>query len=126
MALELKDLDGKYRVTTISDYQGPVPMQSDGVTEVKNGQTDRIDMAGCRWTTRLTVLNDGEVRFESTVDPRDAVTEFLLTNVSGELTHKPVTYTTTMKVARKGDKIRLSGNIQHGKMLTMLTMTKID
>ena len=64
--------------------------------------------------------------FESTADPENAVPEFLLTNTRGELTHSPVTYTTTMKVTRKGDKIRLSGNIQHGSILTMITMTKVD
>ena len=126
MALELKDLDGKYQVTTISDYHGPVPMKSDGVTEIKGGQTHRIDAAGCKWTTKLTILSENEVKFESTADPKDAAKDFLLTKENGELTHDPVTYTSVLKVARKDSKIRLSGNIHHGKILTVITMTKID
>lgn len=126
MTLNLKDLDGKYRVTTISDYKGPVPMKGDGITEIKDGQTERIDAAGCKWSTRLTVLNDDEVRFESTADPKDAAADFLLTTESGVLTNDPVTYTTTLKVARKDNKIRLSGNIQHGKILTVITLAKIE
>ncbi|MBI3442050.1 MAG: hypothetical protein HY052_09680 [Proteobacteria bacterium] len=126
MALELKDLDGQYRVTTVSDYHGPIPMKSDGITEIKNGRTQRVDQAGCQWSTCLTVLNDSEVRFESTADPGNAAADFLLTDEGGRLTHEPVTYTTTLKVARKEGKIRLSGNIQHGKILTVITMTKID
>ena len=126
MALTIDDLNGKYRVTTLSDYKGAVPMRSDGLTEVKDGKTFRTDAAGCKWTTVLTVLNDGEVKFESTADPSDCATDFLLTDIRGNLTHDPVTYTTILKVSRKGDKIRLSGNIEHGKISTVITMTMVD
>lgn len=124
MTLTLKDLDGQYRVTTVSDYNGPVPMQSDGVTEIKNGETDRVDKAGCKWHTKLTVLNDDEVQFESIADPSEASADFCLTKPNGELTRDPVTYTTVMKVARKGDKIRLSGQIENGRVTTVITMMK--
>lgn len=125
MPLTLQDLDGQYRVTTVSDYQGPVPMQSDGVTEIKNGETDRVDKAGCKWHTKISVISDDEVKFESTADPTDAAPDFCLTKENGELTRDPVTYTTIMKVARKGDKIRLSGQIENGRVTTVITMTKV-
>lgn len=124
MPLTLQDLDGQYRVTTVSDYTGPVPMQSDGITEIKNGETDRVDKAGCKWHTKLTILSDDEVQFESTADPSDAAPDFCLTKQSGELTRDPVTYTSIMKIARKGDKIRLSGQIENGKIITVITMMK--
>lgn len=124
MTLTLKDLDGQYRVTTISDYHGPVPMQSDGITAIKDGETNRVDKAGCKWNTKITVLSDDEVKFESTADPSEAAPDFCLTRENGELTRDPVTYTTIMKVARKGDKIRLSGQIQHGSVTTVITMMK--
>ena len=126
MTLSLKDLDGKYRVTTVSDYSGPVPMKSDGMTEVKGGKTSRTDAAGCRWTTTFTVLSDAEVKFESVADPVEAAPDFLLTDEKGNLTHSPVTYATVLKVSRQGSKIRLSGTIQHGKISTVITMTKAD
>lgn len=125
MALQIKDLDGKYRVTSISDYKGPVPMQSDGETVIQNGETNRVDAAGCKWHTKIVIISDDEVRFDSTADPTDAKPDFCLTRENGELTRDPVTYSTTMKVARKGDKIRLSGQIQHGHVITVITMTKI-
>lgn len=125
MALELKDLDGQYRVTTVSDYKGVVPMQSDGVTEIKNGETNRIDKAGCKWHTQLKILNDSEVEFISTADPTDAAPDFCLTKASGELTRDPVVYRSVMKVARKEDKIRISGQIESGKTVTVITMMKI-
>ncbi len=124
MTMDIKELDGKYRVSTVSDYHGPVPMKSDGVTEIKDGKTHRIDAAGCKWTSTFTFLNEDEVQFESTADPSEASSDFLLTNARGELTEDPVTYTTTLKVTRKGDKIRLSGNIQNGNTLTVITMTR--
>jgi hypothetical protein len=122
--LTLKDLDGEYRVTTVSDYNGPVPMQSDGVTVIQNGETNRVDKAGCRWNTQISILSDEEVKFESTADPTEAAPDFCLTRENGEPTRDPVTYTTIMKVARKGDKIRLSGQIQHGHVTTVITMLK--
>ncbi len=125
MSLTLQDLDGQYRVTTISDYTGPIPMQSDGITEILNGETDRTDAAGCKWHTKLSILNDNEVQFESTADPTDAKPDFCLTKPNGELTRDPLTYTTTLKVARKDDKIRLSGQIENGRVITVITMTKI-
>jgi hypothetical protein len=125
MTLTLKDLDGKYRVTTVSDYQGPVPMKSDGVTEVKNGKTERKDAAGVRWSTSFEVLSDSEVKLTSTADPSNAKEDFLLTKESGELTHEEVTYATILKASRKGDEIRLSGTIKHGDVSTIITMTKI-
>lgn len=125
MPLTLEELDGDYRVITISDYTGPIPMQSDGITTIHQGETSRTDSAGCKWHTKISVLSDNELRFESTADPSDAKPDFCLTNERGELTRDPVTYFTVMKVARKGDKLRLSGQIQHGKIVTMITMTKI-
>ncbi len=126
MALTLEDLDGQYRVTTISDYHGPVPMKSDGITEIRGGKTHRRDEAGVEWTTQLSVLNDQEVQLTSTADPRGARQDFLLTKENGELTNNPVTYTAVLKVARKDNKIRLSGAITHGNISTVITMAKID
>ncbi len=123
--MDIKELDGTYRVTTISDYDGPVPMQSDGQTVVKDGMTSRIDKARVKWTTKITPLSDTEVLFESLADPTDAAPDFCLSLPNGNLTRDPVTYTTRLAVSRKGDKIRLSGQIEHGKIKTILTMTKI-
>ena len=125
MTLTIEDLDGKYRVTTVSDYSGPAPMKSDGFTEVSNGQTRRTDANSVQWTTQLTVISDHEVKLTSTADPKDAKKHFLLTGENGQLTNDPVVYTALLKVARKGDDLRLSGTIQHGKTSTVITMTKI-
>lgn len=126
MVLTLEDLNGKYRVTTLSDYQGPVPMKSDGTTEVVNGRTHRTDAAGVQWTTEFAVLSDTEVRLTSTADPVKANQDFLLTNEKGDLTQEAVVYTAVLKAMRKNDKVCLSGNIQHGKISTLITMIKID
>lgn len=125
MALTLKDLDGQYRVTTVSDYTGPVPMQSDGLTEILNGETNRVDKVGCKWNTKLVILSEDEVEFISTVDPTDAADDFCLTTPTGELTRDIVTYRAVMKVARKDDKIRISGQIDDGRVKTVITMMKV-
>jgi hypothetical protein len=125
MPLMQKDLDGRYRITTVTDYKGPIPMQSDGETDIVDGRTDRIDKKGCRWTTTLTVLSDSEVKFESVADPLEADDDFLLIGPSGAPTREPVEYSAVLKVAQKDGRMRLSGQIEHGKILTVITMIKL-
>ena len=72
----------------------------------------------------MRYLNENEVEFVSVADPSDAVTDFLLTDEGGNLTRDPVTYKTVLKVDRKGDKVRLSGQINHGATTTVITMIK--
>ena len=117
-------LDGKYNVTSTTDYQGPLEKKSDGVTEIRDGQTRRYDRANCLWTSTFNVLSDHEVEMVSVADPSDADIDFLLTAPDGSPTRNPVTYTSILKMARKDDKIQLSGQIEYGGTLTFLTMRK--
>ncbi len=118
-------LDGTYRVTSTTSYQGPLEKRSDGETEIKNSQTERYDAANCKWTSTFTVLSNTEVRMVSVADPSEAVTDFLLTAPDGSPTRKPVTYESVLKLARKGDKIQMSGQIAYGKDIVLLTMRKV-
>lgn len=117
-------LDGKYNVTSTTDYQGPLEKKSDGVTEIRDGQTCRYDRANCLWTSTFNILSDNEVEMVSVADPSDADIDFLLTAPDGSPTRNPVTYRSILKMARKDDKIQLSGQIEYGGTLTFLTMRK--
>lgn len=117
-------LDGKYLVTSTTDYKGPLAKQSDGETEIRDGQTRRYDRANCLWTSTFIILNDHEVEMVSVADPSGADVGFLLVAPDGTPTSKPVTYKTILKLARKDDRIQMSGQIQYGKDLTFLTMRK--
>jgi len=119
-------LDGKYRISSTTSYQGPLEKRSDGETEIQNSQTERYDAARCKWTSTFTILNEGEVKMVSVADPSEAVVDFLLTAPDGSPTRKPVTYETILKLARKGDKIQMSGQIDYGKDVIFLTMRKMD
>lgn len=119
------ELDGKYQVTTTSNYKGPLEKKSDGMTEIKDGQTERFDKANCKWTSTFTVLNENEVEMTSVADPAEADIDFLLTAPDGSPTRDPVTYKTVLKLARKEDKIQMSGQIHFGNDITFLTMRKI-
>lgn len=117
-------LDGKYNVTSTTDYKGPLEKQSDGQTEIRGGQTRRYDRANCLWTSTFNVLSDTEVEMVSVADPAEATIDFLLTAPDGSPTRDAVTYTSILKMARKEDKIQLSGQIEYGGTLTFLTMRK--
>lgn len=119
------DLDGTYRITTISNYDGPVEKKSDGTTEIKDGRTHRVDEAGCVWTSELIPISENQVKFVSTADPTNANPDFCLTAENGQLTRDPVTYSTVLDMARMGEKIKLSGQIEHGAMTTIITMIKM-
>lgn len=117
-------LDGIYNVTSTTDYQGPLEKKSDGVTEIRDGQTRRYDRANCLWTSRFNILSETEVEMVSVADPSESDIDFLLTAPNGSPTRNPVTYISVLKMARKDDKIQLSGQIQYGGTLTFLTMRK--
>lgn len=120
------DLDGVYSVNTISDYEGPLQKKSDGQTEIKDGKTHRIDAAGCEWNSTFEWMNADktEVQMTSVADPLNADPDFLLTRPDGSPTSDPVTYTTVLKVMRKGDKVQMTGTINYGSETVILTMRK--
>ncbi|MCD8497495.1 MAG: hypothetical protein LRZ85_05085 [Alphaproteobacteria bacterium] len=120
-------LDGRYRVTTTTSYQGPLEKKSDGETEIRDGRTHRFDAANCEWTSTFEIVSETEVKMTSVADPSNADIEFLLTAPDGSPTRNPVTYEATLKLARKdGDKIQMSGQIHYGHDIVFLTMRKIS
>ncbi len=120
------ELDGTYQVSSMTDYKGPLQKKSDGITEIRDGKTNRHDDANCKWTSTFTILNDTEVEMVSIADPADADADFLLTRPDGAPTRDPVTYTAKLKLARKDDKIQMSGQIDYGNDIVFLTMRKIS
>lgn len=120
------DLDGKYQVTTTTNYQGPLEKRSDGTTEIVNGQTNRRDAANCLWTSTFTVLNENEVEMVSVADPREAARDFALMRPDGSPTREPVEYRTRLKYARKGDRIQISGTITYGNEVVFITMRRLE
>ena len=118
------ELDGIYQVTSSTSYNGPLVKKSDGVTEIKNGQTSRRDAANCLWTSTFTILNDAEVEMISVADPSEADSDFSLTKPDGTPTREPVTYKAILKLARQGERIQLSGQVEYDNNITFLTMRK--
>ncbi|MCK5285099.1 MAG: hypothetical protein KAJ86_05890 [Alphaproteobacteria bacterium] len=119
-------LDGKYRITSTNSRYGDIEKRSDGETEIRKSQTERFDEANCKWTSTFTIINDNEVKMISIADPSNAAIDFLLTAPDGSPSQKSVTYEATLKLARKGDKIQMSGQIHYGNDVVFLTMRKYD
>lgn len=118
------ELDGVYRITSTTNYQGPLEKRSDGETTIRNGQTERTDNAGCLWTSTFTVIDDNTVEMESVADPENAHIDFLLRRPDGSPTRDKVTYRSRLKLARKEDKIQMSGQIEYGDEIVFLTLRK--
>lgn len=118
-------LDGIYQITTTSSYQGPLKKQSDGQTVIQNSQTERIDNAGCKWTSSFEIINNSEVRMTSIADPSNAAQDFALTRPDGSPTRDVVTYVSILKFQQKEERIQMSGQIEYGDEIVFLTMRKI-
>jgi len=116
------ELDGTYLITTTTSYKGPLEKRSDGETIISNGQTSRVDDANCQWTSTFEIISDQEVKMTSIADPSNADIDFLLTSPDGAPTRDSVTYETTLKLARKGERIQMSGQINYGNDVVFLTM----
>ena len=123
--MEPVNLDGRYQVTSTSSYEGPLERRSDGMTEIRGGKTSRMDGNSVIWTSTFNILSDTEVEMISVADPSRAKGDFALIRPDGSPTREPVTYRTVMKLARKSDKIQMSGRIEYGDEVTLLTMRKI-
>lgn len=121
----MNDLDGRYRITSTTNYKGPIERKSDGETEIRDGQTSRIDESGIQWTSRFKVLSEAEVEMISTADPHDAKANAALLRPDGSPTLEPVSYHAILKLSRKGDKIQMSGQIHYGDEVVFLTLRKI-
>lgn len=117
-------LDGLYRITSTTNYQGPLEKRSDGETVIRNGQTERIDDAGCKWTSTFSIIDDNTVEMISVADPENAHIDFLLRRPDGTPTREKVTYRSRLKLARKDDKIQMSGQIEYGDEIVLLTLRK--
>ena len=120
-----QELDGTYQVSSTTSYNGPLAKKSDGITEIKNGQTERRDDANCLWTSSFTILSDNEVEMISIADPSQADSDFSLTRPDGTPTREAVTYKASLKLSRKGDKIQMSGEVDYDNDVTFLTMRKV-
>lgn len=121
----MTDLDGTYQVTSTTNYHGGLEKKSDGITEIKNGQTHRRDAANCLWTSTFRLISETEVEMISIADPRDAHIDFALKKPDGSPTRDPVEYRTLLKYGRKGDKIQMSGRIDYGSETVLLTMRSV-
>ena len=119
-------LDGSYRITTTHSVGKDADKRSDGETRIENSQTERMDHAWCKWTSRFQVIDDSTVRMTSVADPSQAAADFMLTKPDGTPTRDPVTYIADLKLARKGDsEIQMSGQIEYGGDVIILTMRRI-
>lgn len=120
------DLDGTYTVTSLTDYRGPLQKQSDGVTEIKDGKTFRVDEAGCEWRSTFEWISDTQVKMTSVADPKNARKDFLLVGQDGAPTIEPQTYESTLTVKRLGEKVQMTGTISYGKETVFLTLRKMQ
>ena len=118
------ELDGVYQVSSTSNYDGPLVKRSDGVTEIRNGQTSRRDGNNVLWTSRFNIISESEVEMVSVADPGEARADFALLKHDGTPSRAVTTYTARLRLARKDDKIQLSGEIEYGDEIILLTMRR--
>ena len=123
--MSLENLDGEYKIESKSSYKGPFQLNSDGVTEIRNGLTHRKDKKGCTWESYFRAISDNEVEIESTVDPSTAPEDVMLYDTNGKATRDTITYKSILKAKIVDDKIVISGTIQNGNETTEITMTQI-
>lgn len=122
MTIKMEDLDGTYDVTSETSYGGPFHVNGDGVTTVKNGLTYRKDKNGCIWESSFSVVDEGQVQLESTVDPSHVEGGMHIVDAQGNPTSGMVTYKSVLNAKKIDGKIIMSGEIQHGANTTRLTM----
>lgn len=124
--MSTNELDGTYQVSTVSNYDGPLERKSDGTTVISEGKTERWDDNNVLWTSTFEIMNNKEVKMTSVADPGKARPDFALTRPNGTPTREPVTYESILRLARKDDRIQMSGQIEYGNEIIFLTMRSIN
>jgi hypothetical protein len=125
MTITIADLDGKYEVKSKNANGDPYTVDGDGTTEIRNGLTFRKDKNGLIWESAFTVLNDRQVKMESTVDPSHASNTVYLRDDKGNPTSAMLTFRTILEATHVDGRLTLSGVVEHGPEKTYLTLTKI-
>jgi len=118
------NLDGTYQISTVTNYDGPLERKSDGVTEIRDGKTERIDENNVKWSSEFTIMNNKQVKMTSIADPSNATAEFALNRPDGSPTREPVHYESILRYARKDDKVQMSGQIEYGNEIIFITLRK--
>ena len=132
MQLTLDTLDGKYSVHSHAPGNDDAPgadgviVNGDGETVIQNGLTFRKDANGFIWESSFTILNDHQVKMESTVDPSHGDSAAFVVDAKGNLTKSMVTYSTVLDASFENGALTLRGEITHSGGITALTMTKIS
>lgn len=125
MAITMEELDGKYDVRSETSDGGPYILNGDGTTEIKNGLTYRKDKNGFIWESAFRIEGD-KVHMESTIDPSHATgPDSFIKDEKGNPTKGMMTYKSVMEVTRVNGRLVLSGDVNHGPVVTRLILTKI-
>lgn len=125
MAISVLDIDGFYKVESVTDKETGFTPKGDGVTEIKNGLTFRKDENGCIWESLFTVAGDDLVQLETTVDPSHTQPGYYISDENGEPTKGIVIYKSMLDLAEKDGRVIMSGEVNHGKVKTQLTFTRL-
>ncbi len=121
----MKTLDGKYVIVTQSRHTGPHQKQSDGFTVIKDGRTDRLDAAGCEWTSHFEWIDDTHVKMTSTIDPRFAADAFTLMGPDGLPSTEAQSYETVLTATIQDGLLTLRGVVGHGPEKVTLTLRQV-
>ncbi len=125
MDISVLDIDGFYKVESVTDGETAFSPKGDGVTEIKNGLTFRKDQNGCIWESLFTVAGDDAVQLETTVDPSHTPPGYYISDENGNPTKSIVVYKSMLDLAEQDGRIVMSGTIKHGKITTKLTFTRL-
>jgi hypothetical protein len=125
MGLTLNDIDGKYLVKSETGSGGTFTVNEDDVTEIRDGLTYRKDKKGLIWESSFSLVEDNQVRLESTVDPSHADNAIYLADEKGNPTNSMMSYNTLLDVKTVDGKIVMSGTIRNGNETIRLTLQKL-
>lgn len=125
MALEQRDIEGKYVIRSETSDGGPYKINGDGITEIRDGRTSRTDANGYKWESVFTVTGKGTVHLASTVDPSASHEDNFIKDNKNNLTREKVTYKGDLTASEVKGKLVLAGEIKAGIVTTRLTLTKV-
>lgn len=121
----MTNLDGKYRLNHLTSRPHSEDQRGMDVIQIENGQSHFEDIYGCVWDTLFEVIDDEHIRMSAYVDQSKADMDHVLSSDSGRASGENLKYESLLKLARKGDDMHLSGQINIGDDIVIISLHKI-
>jgi len=121
----MKIISGQYKLQHVTSRPHSEDQRGMEVIQIENGQSHFKDMYGCIWDTTFKTIDEDHIKMTAQVDQSQVDMDHVLSAESGRASAENLTYESLLKISRKDDSIHLSGQIEIGDDIVIISLHKV-